>query len=128
MIVLVHGASGGVGIAAVQIGRSIGLRVLGTAGTPRGLEISRASRGSASSKPSIIDVKRALSRSGQLNLNVATPSEISSASCFPNGGASLRTLTTLLTERHARHLAGRAQTLQNARNQFTLTLLPFDLI
>jgi NADPH2:quinone reductase len=39
--VLVHGASGGVGIAAVQIGRSIGLRVLGTAGTPRGLEIAK---------------------------------------------------------------------------------------
>ena len=36
-----HGASGGVGIAAVQIGRAIGLRVLGTAGTPRGLEIAK---------------------------------------------------------------------------------------
>jgi NADPH2:quinone reductase len=30
-----------VGIAAVQIGRAIGLRVLGTAGTPRGLEIAK---------------------------------------------------------------------------------------
>ena len=39
--VLVHGASGGVGLAAVQIGRAIGLRVLGTAGTPRGLEIAK---------------------------------------------------------------------------------------
>ena len=39
--VLVHGASGGVGIAAVQIGRAIGLRVLGTAGTQRGLEIAK---------------------------------------------------------------------------------------
>jgi NADPH:quinone reductase len=39
--VLVHGASGGVGLAAVQIARSIGLRVLGTAGTPRGLEIAK---------------------------------------------------------------------------------------
>jgi NADPH2:quinone reductase len=39
--VLVHGASGGVGIAAVQIGRAQGLRVLGTAGTPRGLEIAK---------------------------------------------------------------------------------------
>jgi NADPH:quinone reductase len=37
----VHGASGGVGIAAVQIGRATGLRVLGTAGTPRGLEIAK---------------------------------------------------------------------------------------
>jgi NADPH:quinone reductase len=39
--VLVHGASGGVGIAAVQIGRAMGLRVLGTAGTPTGLEIAK---------------------------------------------------------------------------------------
>ncbi len=36
-----HGASGGVGISAVQIGRAMGLRVLGTAGTPRGLEIAK---------------------------------------------------------------------------------------
>ena len=39
--VLVHGASGGVGIAALQIGRAMGLRVLGTAGTPRGVEIAK---------------------------------------------------------------------------------------
>jgi NADPH2:quinone reductase len=37
--VLVHGASGGVGTAAIHIARSIGLTVLGTAGTPAGLEI-----------------------------------------------------------------------------------------
>jgi NADPH2:quinone reductase len=37
--VLVHGASGGVGVAAVQIGRAIGLTVLGTAGTENGLEL-----------------------------------------------------------------------------------------
>jgi NADPH2:quinone reductase len=37
--VLVHGASGGVGIAAVQMARAIGLRVLGTAGTDKGLEL-----------------------------------------------------------------------------------------
>ena len=36
--VLVHGASGGVGTAAVQIARAMGLTVLGTAGTPKGLE------------------------------------------------------------------------------------------
>jgi NADPH2:quinone reductase len=39
--VLVHGASGGVGTAAVQIARSQGMRVLGTAGTERGRELAR---------------------------------------------------------------------------------------
>jgi NADPH2:quinone reductase len=38
---LVHGASGGVGTAAVQIGRLLGLRVVGTAGTDSGLELVR---------------------------------------------------------------------------------------
>jgi NADPH2:quinone reductase len=37
--VLVHGASGGVGIAAVQIAHAMGLQVLGTAGTPKGIEL-----------------------------------------------------------------------------------------
>ncbi|CAL8347072.1 unnamed protein product [Merluccius merluccius] len=37
--VLIHGASGGVGIAACQLGRSLGLRVLGTAGTQGGLDL-----------------------------------------------------------------------------------------
>src|SRR5208337_796101 len=36
---LVHGASGGVGIAAVQWARALGLTVIGTAGTPRGLDL-----------------------------------------------------------------------------------------
>lgn len=36
--VLIHGASGGVGQAAVQWARAAGLRVLGTASTPAGLE------------------------------------------------------------------------------------------
>ena len=36
---LVHGASGGVGIAAVQIARAMGLIILGTAGTEKGLEL-----------------------------------------------------------------------------------------
>jgi len=35
--VLVHGASGGVGIAAVQLARALGLNIIGTAGTERGL-------------------------------------------------------------------------------------------
>jgi len=39
--VLVHGASGGVGIAALQIARAMGLKVLGTAGTPKGLELAK---------------------------------------------------------------------------------------
>jgi len=37
--VLVHGASGGVGIAAVQIARAAGLRVFGTAGTDEGIAL-----------------------------------------------------------------------------------------
>jgi NADPH:quinone reductase len=37
--VLVHGASGGVGLAAVQMARVMGLTVFGTAGTPQGLEL-----------------------------------------------------------------------------------------
>lgn len=36
---LVHGASGGVGSAAVQIARAAGLRVIGTAGTEKGREL-----------------------------------------------------------------------------------------
>jgi NADPH2:quinone reductase len=35
-VLLVHGASGGVGIAAVQLGRAAGLTVVGTAGTEKG--------------------------------------------------------------------------------------------
>src|SRR6266852_4002533 len=36
---LVHGASGGVGIASVQMARAMGLVVIGTAGTDKGLEL-----------------------------------------------------------------------------------------
>ena len=39
--VLVHGASGGVGIAAVQLARAAGLIVVGTAGSDAGLELVR---------------------------------------------------------------------------------------
>ena len=39
--VLVHGASGGVGTAAVQIARAHGMRVIGTAGTEEGLALVR---------------------------------------------------------------------------------------
>jgi NADPH:quinone reductase len=38
---LVHGASGGVGIAAVQLARAMGLVVFGTAGTDRGLDLAK---------------------------------------------------------------------------------------
>ncbi|HVS74204.1 MAG TPA: NADPH:quinone reductase [Candidatus Acidoferrales bacterium] len=38
---LVHGASGGVGIAAVQLARAMGLVVFGTAGTDRGLALAK---------------------------------------------------------------------------------------
>ena len=40
--VLVHGASGGVGTAAVQIARAHGMRVIGTAGTEEGLALVRS--------------------------------------------------------------------------------------
>src|SRR5213076_1124543 len=39
--VLVHGASGGVGTAALQLARAHGLRVLGTAGSDEGLKLAR---------------------------------------------------------------------------------------
>lgn len=38
-IVLVHGASGGVGLAAVQLARDAGITVIGTAGSERGLRL-----------------------------------------------------------------------------------------
>jgi NADPH2:quinone reductase len=37
--ILVHGASGGVGTASVQIARAMGMTVFGTAGTDKGLEL-----------------------------------------------------------------------------------------
>ena len=39
--VLVHGASGGVGIASVQMARALGLTVFGTAGSAKGLELAK---------------------------------------------------------------------------------------
>ncbi len=38
-IVFVHGASGGVGIAGVQLARAAGLQVIGSAGTEKGLRL-----------------------------------------------------------------------------------------
>jgi NADPH2:quinone reductase len=40
---LVHGAAGGVGLAAVQLGKALGARVIATAGTDAKLEIARQS-------------------------------------------------------------------------------------
>jgi len=40
-VVLVHGASGGVGIAAVQLARAAGMQVIGTAGTESGRQLVR---------------------------------------------------------------------------------------
>jgi NADPH2:quinone reductase len=40
--VLVHGATGGVGIAALQLARAAGLRVIGTAGSDRGKKLALA--------------------------------------------------------------------------------------
>jgi NADPH2:quinone reductase len=37
---LVHGGSGGVGLAALQLARAAGLRITGTAGTPEGMELA----------------------------------------------------------------------------------------
>jgi NADPH2:quinone reductase len=39
---LIHGASGGVGVAATQLARAYGMRVIGTAGTDRGIALVRA--------------------------------------------------------------------------------------
>lgn len=40
--VLIHGASGGVGTAAIQLARAAGLRVIGTAGSDRGKKLALA--------------------------------------------------------------------------------------
>jgi NADPH2:quinone reductase len=40
-VVLIHGASGGVGIAAVQLARAVGMTVIGSAGTERGRALVR---------------------------------------------------------------------------------------
>jgi NADPH:quinone reductase len=40
---LVHGAAGGVGLSAVQIGKALGARIIATAGTKEKLEIARQS-------------------------------------------------------------------------------------
>ena len=39
--ILVHGASGAVGLAALQIAKAAGMRVIGTAGTDQGMQLAR---------------------------------------------------------------------------------------
>ncbi|MEZ5286544.1 MAG: NADPH:quinone reductase [Vicinamibacterales bacterium] len=41
-VVLIHGASGAVGLAATQMARAKGIRVIGTAGTPEGMAVVKA--------------------------------------------------------------------------------------
>lgn len=41
MKVLIHGGSGGVGLAAIQLGAMHGLQVLATAGTTEGAELAK---------------------------------------------------------------------------------------
>src|ERR1043166_159153 len=43
--VLVHGASGGVGLATVQLARAHGMKIIGTAGTERGRQLVREQGG-----------------------------------------------------------------------------------
>lgn len=62
-IVLVHGASGGVGTITVQLARACGARVIGTAGTPDGLDLVRCMGAHSAvdhSKPNYLDQVLAL--------------------------------------------------------------------
>lgn len=61
--VLIHGASGGVGIAATQFAVAMGCRVIGTAGTKAGLQLVRAQGADVAvshSQPGYLDEIRAL--------------------------------------------------------------------
>lgn len=58
--VLVHGASGGTGSAAVQLAHSAGLTVIGTAGTPEGLELVKRNGADLSMDHRSTDYRRAI--------------------------------------------------------------------
>ena len=58
--VLVHGASGGTGSAAVQLAHSAGLTVIGTAGTPEGLELVKKNGADFSLNHRETDYRRAI--------------------------------------------------------------------
>jgi len=69
--VLVHGASGGVGIACVQIARAAGLTVIGSAGSDRGLALVKeqgAHHAVDHRSPGYLDQIRALSGGRGVNL------------------------------------------------------------
>ncbi|MDP2654307.1 MAG: NADPH:quinone reductase [Candidatus Omnitrophota bacterium] len=60
--VLIHGGSGGVGIAAIQLAKANHLKILATAGTPRGLDLVRGQGVDAAfdhSQPGYLDEIRA---------------------------------------------------------------------
>jgi len=68
---LIHGASGGVGIAAAQMARAMGMTVLGTAGTEKGLELAKregAHHVSNHTKPDYRD--QIMKTTGGLGVNV----------------------------------------------------------
>jgi NADPH:quinone reductase len=56
-MLLVHGASGGAGIAAVQIARAAGLHVIGTAGSERGRKLAEAEGAHATLDHSTLDYR-----------------------------------------------------------------------
>lgn len=41
LLSFIHGASGGVGLASVQLAKAQGLKIYGTAGSPEGIEIAK---------------------------------------------------------------------------------------
>lgn len=59
---LVHGASGGVGIAAVQLARAMGMKVLGTAGSKEGLELVMKQGAAAAFDHAAADYREAILR------------------------------------------------------------------
>jgi NADPH2:quinone reductase len=59
---LIHGASGGVGVAATQLARALGMTVFGTAGSKRGLELVLAQGAAAAFDHTAADYRDAIVR------------------------------------------------------------------